>query len=370
MQNSTVKGRGLLSEQTIACFSCGGWGANRLYYRLYPPNEHQDLELTLWFLSFQSCRHGQRSVSGYRSSLDIVYLDATCRPRAYDQRMVFGSRTGLATADHLSSCRASVSRHEDMHGQVSWFGPYVGIGLHRLEHRRAISPSRVHSHLLLLLRLHHRQSELVHVPHDGQLQNDQPGNVTVGSLEKALEYIGPVDHDSRAMHEETSRLARRLSTCGMYSSRRHDISEPIIVTIIIAQSTACPVSGRASSETLSGRLREKFQCGERERRQTTSRLRYQSFPLPSSTENDQVHVHRCPDVRSLFDAILRWIDYHDVARESHLAENHEYDQFRPSHFQLRVLFPDWLMTIFSLLFNLNSCSNPIICLTLSGTLLR
>ncbi|CAF1427355.1 unnamed protein product [Adineta steineri] len=31
---------------------------------------------------------------------------------------------------------------------------------------------------------------------------------------------------------------------------------------------------------------------------------------------------------------------------------------------------NWLMTIFSLLFNLNSCSNPIICLTLSGTLLR
>jgi len=34
------------------------------------------------------------------------------------------------------------------------------------------------------------------------------------------------------------------------------------------------------------------------------------------------------------------------------------------------IFIDWLMTIFSLLFNLNSCSNPIICLTLSGTILR
>ncbi|CAF5011557.1 unnamed protein product [Rotaria sp. Silwood1] len=31
---------------------------------------------------------------------------------------------------------------------------------------------------------------------------------------------------------------------------------------------------------------------------------------------------------------------------------------------------NWLMTIFSLLFNLNSCSNPIICLTLSSTLFR
>ncbi|CAF1443214.1 unnamed protein product [Rotaria sp. Silwood1] len=31
---------------------------------------------------------------------------------------------------------------------------------------------------------------------------------------------------------------------------------------------------------------------------------------------------------------------------------------------------NWLMTIFSLLFNLNSCSNPIIWLTLSGSLLR
>ncbi|UJR14025.1 hypothetical protein I4U23_001024 [Adineta vaga] len=31
---------------------------------------------------------------------------------------------------------------------------------------------------------------------------------------------------------------------------------------------------------------------------------------------------------------------------------------------------NWLMTIFSLLFNLNSCSNPIICLTLSKSLLR
>ncbi|CAF0972242.1 unnamed protein product [Adineta ricciae] len=31
---------------------------------------------------------------------------------------------------------------------------------------------------------------------------------------------------------------------------------------------------------------------------------------------------------------------------------------------------NWLMTIFSLLFNLNSCSNPIICLTLSRSLLR
>ena len=31
---------------------------------------------------------------------------------------------------------------------------------------------------------------------------------------------------------------------------------------------------------------------------------------------------------------------------------------------------NWLMTIFTLLFNLNSCSNPIICLTLSSTLFR
>ncbi|CAF1531097.1 unnamed protein product, partial [Rotaria magnacalcarata] len=31
---------------------------------------------------------------------------------------------------------------------------------------------------------------------------------------------------------------------------------------------------------------------------------------------------------------------------------------------------NWLMTIFSLLFNLNSCSNPIICLTLSSTLFQ
>lgn len=31
---------------------------------------------------------------------------------------------------------------------------------------------------------------------------------------------------------------------------------------------------------------------------------------------------------------------------------------------------NWLLTIFNLLFNLNSCSNPIICLTLSSTLFR
>jgi hypothetical protein len=39
-------------------------------------------------------------------------------------------------------------------------------------------------------------------------------------------------------------------------------------------------------------------------------------------------------------------------------------------FSLNRFILDWLMTIFSLLFNLNSCSNPIICLTLSGTLFQ
>mgnify|MGYP001078721391 CR=1 FL=1 len=34
------------------------------------------------------------------------------------------------------------------------------------------------------------------------------------------------------------------------------------------------------------------------------------------------------------------------------------------------VFLDWLMTIFSLLFNLNSCSNPLVCLILSGALFR